>query len=239
MMNLKTTAMLGNITRQGVSRQFMPPLANSKNSVLTLSQRTATQGGNVPANAPSNPVRSFSSTQANRDNNNNNNNTAHFTQFQSTSFSASNHFNALPYPSSSSPSYQRFQGPFVSKTTSFRKDFVNHKSSIPKYSQVSKDAWDAINGKDTRAVFSYIQEMRHEGLYADSALSSKIISQFLDMNNPKDAEKALSMLVDCHRSQGRILSAAQKNTYTGLANDIANHSSDFSQTLSLAKLLDR
>src|SRR5678816_1992128 len=78
MMNFKT-AMLGNITRQGVSRQFIP--TTTKNPVLTLSQRTAAaQGGNVSAaNAPSNPVRSFSSTQANRDNNNNNPATTHFT----------------------------------------------------------------------------------------------------------------------------------------------------------------
>ncbi|KAF9921227.1 hypothetical protein BGZ65_010537, partial [Modicella reniformis] len=240
MMNLKTTAMLGNITRQGVSRQLMP-LTNSKNSVLTLSQRTAAQGGNVSANAPSNPVRSFSSSQASRDNNNNSNSATHLTgshPFQPSyssvaSFSANNQFNTLPYQS-----YQRLQGPFVANS-SFPKEFKN-KSAIPKYSQLTKDAWDAaINGKDTRAVFSYLQEMRHEGLYADSALSSKIIAQFLDMNNPKDAERALSMLVDCHRNQGRTLSAAQKNIYTALANDIANHSSDFSQALSLAKLLDR
>ncbi|KAG0230882.1 hypothetical protein B0O80DRAFT_468953 [Mortierella sp. GBAus27b] len=235
MMNLKTTAL--NITRQGVSRQFVPPLANTKNSVLTLSQRSASQGGNVSAaNAPSNPVRSFSSTQANRDNNNNNNTTsAHYASFQSSSSSsfAANHFHAaLPYS-------QRFQGLAGSSTTGFRKDFVHNHTAIPKYSQLSKDAWDAVHEKDGRAVFSSLQKMRHEGQYADSALSSKIVAQFLDMNNPKDAERALSMLVDCHRNQGRTLSTAQKNTYTALAKDIANHSSDISQALSLAKLLDR
>ncbi|KAF8934918.1 hypothetical protein EDD21DRAFT_360547 [Dissophora ornata] len=235
MMNLKTTAMLGNITRQGVSRQFMP-LTNSKNSVLNLSQRTASQSGNVSANAPSNPVRSFSSTQASRDGNNNNNANHNITgahQFNNPSHFSTTHLGALPLSS------QRFQGPLASNVN-FRKDFnKSGNKTIPRYSQLSKDAWDAVNGQDARAVFSYLQEMRHEGLYADSALSSRIISQFLELNNPKDAEKALSMLVDCHRNLGRTLSAAQKNTYTSLAKDIANHSSDFSQALSLAKLLDR
>ncbi|KAF9434542.1 hypothetical protein BGZ76_007820 [Entomortierella beljakovae] len=233
MMNLKTTAMLGSITRQGVSRQFMP-LANSKNTVLTLTHRTAAQGGTVSANAPTNPVRSFSSSQASRDNNNHGNNSAHVTgahQFQQSPFSVNQLGGVIPLSS------QRFPGS-VTSNVSFRKDF-NKAGTVPRYSQLSKDAWDAVNGHDAHSVFSYLQEMRHEGLYADSALSSRIVSQFLDMNKPQDAERALSLLVDCHRNHGRTLSAAQKNIYTSLAKDIANHSSDFSQALSLAKLLDR
>ncbi|KAG0326231.1 hypothetical protein BGZ99_009857 [Dissophora globulifera] len=252
MMNLKTTAILGNITRQGVSRQFIP---SSKNPVLTLSQRTAAQGGNssIAANASSNPVRSFSSSQANRDGSNNGTNApgthisgAHqFTNGSGLSSPFSTYIGALPLPS------QRFQSPLTS-SVNFHKDFNSKTgkpsslSSISKYSQLSKDAWDAFlhsNGQqqqDSRAVFSYLQEMRHEGLYADSALSSRIISQFLDMNSPKDAERALSMLVDCHQNLGRTLSATQKSMYTGLAKEIAEHSShDIAQALSLAKLLDR
>ncbi|KAG0354309.1 hypothetical protein BC939DRAFT_526809 [Gamsiella multidivaricata] len=239
MINLKTTALLGNITRQGVSRQLMP-LANTKNSVLNLSQRTAAQGGNVSANTP-NTVRSFSSSQANRENNNNNAAATHLTgahQFQSYPPYSTAHLGALPFPAH----HQRFQGPLAANVN-FRKEFGkpnnNSKSAVPKYSQVSRDAWDAMNGQDARTVFSYLQEMHHEGLYADSALSSRIVAQFLDMNSPQDAERALSMLVDCHKSQGRTLSAAQMNTYSSLAKDIANHSSDFPQALSLAKLLDR
>ncbi|KAF9999644.1 hypothetical protein BGZ80_011642 [Entomortierella chlamydospora] len=233
MMNLKATAVLGNITRQGVSRQFMP-LTNSKNSVLNLSQRTAAQGGNVSANAPTNPVRSFSSSQANRDNNNSTSNITGPHQFQQSHLPfAANHFDRV-HPLSSQ---QRFPGPVTSNVT-FRRDF-NKTGSVPRYTQLSKDAWDAINGHDAHSVFPYLQEMQHEGLYADSALSSRIVSQFLDMNKPHDAERALSLLVDCHRNHGRTLSAAQKNIYASLAKDIANHSSDFSQALSLAKLLDR
>ncbi|KAF9130549.1 hypothetical protein BGW39_002959 [Mortierella sp. 14UC] len=230
MMNLKATTMLGNLTRQGVSRQFLP-LTNSKSTVLNLSQRTVAQGSNVSANAPANPVRSFSSSQGNWENNNNNH-IAGAHQFQSTSpFTSSqlgHHNSGLSLNST-----QRFQSPLTANLN-FRKDFKDAhststtagtatRSTVPKYTELSKSAWDA---------------MRHEGYYADSALSSKIVAQFLDMNSPKDAERALSILVDCHRSQGRTLSAAQINTYTSLAKDIADHSSDFAQALSLAKLLD-
>ncbi|KAF9089239.1 hypothetical protein BGX23_006833 [Mortierella sp. AD031] len=257
MMNLKATTMLGNITRQGVSRQFLP-LTNSKTSVLNISQRTVAQGSNVSANAPANPVRSFSSSQGNWENNNNNHITgAH--QFQSTSHFASSqlgHHHHHQHTNNSglslSSSSQRFQSPLAA-SLNFRKDLkdatsnssttsntsTTTRSTIPKYNELSKSAWDAVSSHDARAVFPYLQEMRHEGFYADSALSSKIVTQFLDMNSPKDAERALSMLVDCHRSQGRTLSAAQMNTYTSLAKDIADHSSDFAQALSLAKLLDR
>ncbi|KAG9325634.1 hypothetical protein KVV02_000659 [Mortierella alpina] len=241
MMNLKTSALLGNLTRQGVSRQFMP-LTNSKNSVLNLSQRTAAQGGNVSANAPSNPVRSFSSTQANREGNNNNNNITGAHQFQHSSSAFNAHQIGHSTGTGLSLSSQRFQNPLASNI-GFRKDLNGNCGSIGsktnhKYNQLSRSAWDAINGQDARAVFPCLQEMRHEGFYADSALSSRIVSQFLDMNNPQDAEKALSMLFDCHRNKA-ALSPAQISTYTSLAKDIANHSSDFSQALSLAKLLDR
>ncbi|KAG0276004.1 hypothetical protein BGZ95_008126 [Linnemannia exigua] len=245
MMNLKATTMLGNITRQGVSRQFLP-LTNSKSTVLNFSQRTVAQGSNVSANAPANPVRSFSSSQGNWENNNNNHITGPH-QFQSTSpFTSSqlgHHNSGLSLNST-----QRFQSPLTANL-SFRKDFkdthstgnsaaTGARSTVPKYTELSKSAWDAVSSHDARTVFPYLQEMRHEGYYADSALSTKIVAQFLNMNSPKDAERALSMLVDCHRSQGRTLSAAQINTYTSLAKDIADHSSDFAQALSLAKLLD-
>ncbi|KAF9287247.1 hypothetical protein BGZ88_008696 [Linnemannia elongata] len=239
MMNLKATTMLGNLTRQGVSRQFLP-LTNSKSTVLNISQRTVAQGSNAPAN----PVRSFSSSQGNWDNNSNSN-THHLTgthQFPSTSPFTSgqlgHHLN---------PSTQRFQSPLTA-SLNFRKELKDAnptsttasatRSGVPKYNELSKSAWDAVSSHDAHSVFPYLQEMRHEGFYADSALSSKIVAQFLDMNSPKDAERALSMLVECHRSQGRTLSAAQINTYTSLAKDIADHSSDFAQALSLAKLLD-
>lgn len=239
MMNLKATTMLGNITRQGVSRQFLP-LTNSKTSVLNISQRTVAQGSNVSANASTNPVRSFSSSQGNWESNNN----AHLTgahQFQTTSAFATSqlhHSSSLHLNST-----QRFQSPLAA-SINFRKELkdtnntASAKPAVPKYTELSKSAWDAVSSHDARAVFPYLQEMRHEGYYADAALSSKIVAQFLDMNSPKDAERALSILVDCHRSQGRTLSAAQINTYTSLAKDIADHSSDFAQALSLAKLLD-
>ncbi|KAF8950067.1 hypothetical protein BGZ52_003865 [Haplosporangium bisporale] len=232
MMNLKTTALLGNLSRQNVSRQLMP-LTNSKNSVLNLSQRTSHATQPVTANAP----RSFSSSQASRDNNTNtpthhHHNVTGAHQFQyNPSFAQSLH---TPYLSSSA----RFQNPLTANLN-FRKEATNGNKTIPRYSQISKNAWDAINGQDARAVFPFLQEMRHEGFYADTALSSRIVSHFLDMNAPQDAERALVMLVDCHQSQGRTLSTSQKNTYTALAKDIVNHSSDFSQALSFAKLLDR
>lgn len=234
--------MLGNLTRQGVSRQFLP-LTNSKSTVLNISQRTVAQGSNVSANAPANPVRSFSSSQGSWDNNNNSHHITGAHQFQPTP----------PFTSGQlghhlSPSTQRFQTPLAA-SLNFRKELKDTtstsanssatRSTVPKYNELSKNAWDAVSSHDARAVFPYLQEMRHEGFYADSALSIKIVAQFLDMNSPKDAERALSMLVDCHRSQGRTLSAAQINTYTSLAKDIADHSSDFAQALSLAKLLDR
>ncbi|KAF9145206.1 hypothetical protein BGX30_009952 [Mortierella sp. GBA39] len=235
-MNLKATTMLGNLTRQGVSRQFLP-LTNSKSTVLNISQRTVAQGSNAPAN----PVRSFSSSQGNWDNNSNSN-THHLTgthQFQPTS-----HFASSQLGHHLNSSTQRFQSPLTA-SLNFRKEPKDAsttasatRSAVPKYNELSKSAWDAVSSHDAHAVFPYLQEMRHEGFYADSALSNKIVAQFLDMNRPKDAERALSMLVECHRSQGRTLSAAQINTYTSLAKDIADHSSDFAQALSLAKLLD-
>ncbi|KAG0094760.1 hypothetical protein BGZ93_006809 [Podila epicladia] len=236
MMNLKTTALLGNLSRQNVSRQLMP-LTNSKNSVLNLSQRTSHATQPVTANAP----RSFSSSQASRDNNTNTTQTHHHHnitgahQFHYGSPSAfASHSLHTPYLPSTT---QRFQSPLTN--LNFRKEATNNNKTVPRYSQISKNAWDAINGQDARAVFPFLQEMRHEGFYADTALSSRIVTHFLDMNAPQDAERALVMLVDCHQSQGRTLSTSQKNTYTALAKDIVNHSSDFSQALSLAKLLDR
>ncbi|KAF9281485.1 hypothetical protein BGZ68_006620 [Mortierella alpina] len=230
MMNLKTSALLGSLTRQNVSKQLLP-LSNSKNQVITLSQRTAQPVG---ANAPANPVRTFSSSQANRENNNANANAtvhhsqSHFYNSNSNSHLASNH---------------RLQSSIAANINFQPHRHAKHNSnggkSTLKRSELSQSAWDAVNGQDARAVFPFLDEMRHQGVYADSALSSRIVSQFLDMNNPQDAERALSMLVDCHHDQGRILSPSQKQMYTSLAKDIANHSSDFVQALSLAKLLDR
>lgn len=246
-MNLKTTAL--HLSRQGVSRQFIP-ISNPKNAVLSLTQRTAAQGGNVSAaNAPANPVRSFSSSQTSRDNNNSSNKSSSISgahQFQQPSVFTShlnlNGFNAsagsgLPLTS------KQFQSPLASNLHFRPENSSNgspqNKPSNTKHGQLSQNAWTALQDQDIRAVFSSLQEMRHQGVYADAALSSRIVAQFLDMNSPHDAEKALSMLVDCHQSQGRVLSPSQRNTYTALAKDIANHSSDFSQALSLAKLLDR
>ncbi|KAG0204591.1 hypothetical protein BGX28_003530 [Mortierella sp. GBA30] len=232
MMNLKTTALLGNLTRQSVSKQLMP-LTNSKNQVITISQRTAQPAG---ANAPANPVRTFSSSQANRENNNANANaTVHHSQSHFYN-NNNNHLASNHRLQSSIAANINFHPHRHSKHGS---NHQNSSKSTPKHSELSQSAWDAINGQDARAVFPFLQEMRHQGVYADSALSNRIVSQFLDMNNPQDAERALSMLVDCHHDQGRTLSASQKQTYTSLAKDIANHSSDLVQALSLAKLLDR
>ncbi|KAF9580426.1 hypothetical protein BGW38_002938, partial [Lunasporangiospora selenospora] len=260
MMNLKT-AMLGNITRQGVSRQFIP-ITNSKNQVLTLSQRTAQTGPMPPSNAPTNTMRSFSSSQANRENNNNAPTSSHqFSHFQHTP-PFTNQFGG--YGSGSfNHSSQRLHGSLGN--LAFRKDGTsqsqtsanghyhshNHPSSSstasaagtnepPKHTQLSRSAWEAINGHDARAVFPYLQEMHNEGCFADPALSNRIVSQFLELNSPKDAEAALSILVDCHFKFGRAVSSTQKFAYTSLARDIVNHSnSDLTQALSLARLLDR
>ncbi|KAG0011033.1 hypothetical protein BGZ82_003182 [Podila clonocystis] len=238
MINLKTTALLGNITRQSVSKQLLP-LSNSKNTVITLSQRTA-----QPANT-SNPVRSFSSSQTSRENNPNNNNaTLHHAHSHSqfVHLSGTNSGFGAHRLQPLATSFHHFPKDTVPNHSGSNHNNKNHRSNnkaVPKYSELSKSAWDAINGQDARAVFPYLQEMQHQGVYADSALSSRIVAQFLDMNAPQDAERALSMLVDCHRNQGRTLSPGQKNTYSSLAKDIANHSSDFGQALSLARLLDR
>ncbi|KAG0347140.1 hypothetical protein BG004_008419 [Podila humilis] len=243
----RTTALLGNLSRQNVTRQLMP-LSNSKNSVITLSQRTSHAAQPpVTANAP----RSFSSSQASRDNNNStttthhthHNSSSHLFQHYNTSSSAFAGSHSLGHTAYLPPSAsQRFQSPLAANL-SFRKDSGrnnnNSNKSIPRYSQISKNAWDAINGQDAQAVFPFLQEMRREGYYADTALSTRIVAQFLDMNSPKDAERALAILVDCHH-HSTALSVSQRNTYTTLAKDIANHSTgDISQALSIAKLLDR
>ncbi|KAF8937218.1 hypothetical protein EDD21DRAFT_368064 [Dissophora ornata] len=236
MMNLKTSALLGNLTRQNVSRQLVP-LSNSKNQVITLTQRTAQPAS---ANAPANPVRSFSSSQANRENNNANANaTVHHGQFYNSHHLTSNH---------------RLQSPIAANLNFHQQQRHSHQQSnnssnggskpTPKHAELSKSAWEAINGQDARAVFPFLQEMRHQGCYADPALSSRIVTQFLNMDSPQDAEKALVLLVDCYyNNQGRALNITQMNAFAtlakDLANDIANHSSDFCQALSLARLLDR
>ncbi|KAF9191674.1 hypothetical protein BGZ51_006893 [Haplosporangium sp. Z 767] len=242
MMNLKTPALLGNLTRQNVSKQLLP-LSSSKNQVINISQRTAQPVG---ANAPANPVRSFSSSQANRENNNANTNATvhHHSQ---------NHFyNGANGGNIHLASNHRLQHSSIVANLNFQQQQHHNKphsnnnsgsnKSTSKNNELSQSAWEAINGQDARAVFPFLQEMRHQGVHADTALSSRIVSQFLDMNSPQDAERALSMLVDCHHDghgRGKTLSIAQKNTYTSLAKDIANYSSDFVQTLSLAKMLDR
>ncbi|KAG0052715.1 hypothetical protein BGZ83_002183 [Gryganskiella cystojenkinii] len=247
MMNLKTTAL--HLSRQGVSRQFIP-ISNPKNAVLSLTQRTAQSGNVSAANAPANPVRSFSSSQTTRDNNNNNsskNSTGSITgahQFQQQHPSVfTSHLNLNSFHSNNSGlplTSKQFQSPLASNLH-FRSESNSQqtRSSNTKHSQLSNNAWIALQDQDARAVFSSLQEMRHQGVYADAALSTRIVAQFLDMNSPLEAEKALSLLVDCHQSQGRTLSPSQRNIYTSLAKDIANYSSDFSQALSLAKLMDR
>ncbi|KAF9356664.1 hypothetical protein BGX26_004937 [Mortierella sp. AD094] len=237
MMNLKTTALLGSLTRQNVSRQLLP-LSNSKNQVITLSQRTAQP---TTANAPANPVRSFSSSQSNRENNNNANATVHHTQqhFYNTHLTP-NH--RLQSPIAANLSFQNQQSRHNHRQSNGKGPEGGSSSKPkPKHSELCKSALEAINGQDARAVFPFLHEMRHQGFYADSALSSRIVTQFLNMDSPQDAEKALTLLCDCffNYNHGRSMPPLQKQTYTSLAKDIANHSSDFSQTLSLARLLDR
>ncbi|KAK3820171.1 MAG: hypothetical protein J3Q66DRAFT_387131 [Benniella sp.] len=235
MMNLKTSALLGNLTRQNVSRQLLP-LSSSKNQVITLSQRGAQP---ATANSPANPVRSFSSTQANRENNNANANTVHHGQshFYSTHHLASNHRFQSPLAANFGFHHQQ-QHPHQHQ----HQHQVRHNSNskpVPKHTELSDHAWAAINGQDARAVFPLLHEMRREGFYADPALSSRIVSQFLNLNSPQDAERALTLLVDCHHDHGRTLTPIQKQTYTSLAKEIADHSSDFTQALSLGNLLHR
>ncbi|KAF9159063.1 hypothetical protein BGX21_003157 [Mortierella sp. AD011] len=236
MMNLKTTALLGNLTRQNVSRQLLP-LSNSKNQVITLSQRTAQPS----ANTPSNPVRSFSSSQANRENNNNANATVHHTQqhFYTSHHLTPNH--RLQSPIATNLTFHNQQSRHNHQSNGRGPEDASTAKSKPKHSELCKNVLEAINGQDARAVFPFLQEMRHQGFYADSALSSRIVTHFLNMDSPQDAEKALAMLCDCffNYNHGRGMPPLQKQTYTSLAKDIANYSSDFSQTLSLARLMDR
>ncbi|KAG0270742.1 hypothetical protein BGZ95_001586 [Linnemannia exigua] len=234
MLNLKSGALLGALTRQSVSKQLLP-LSSSKNQVISLSHRTTQPVG---ANTPANPVRSFSSSQASRENGSNNH------PFYSNNNGNSNSTNSN---AQTTIIHHKIQSPLaVNIKFQSQQPKNNHypasnssNPNLPKHDELSKIAWDAINAQDVRAIFPCLQEMQHQGVYADAALSARIVAQFLDMNNPKDAERALAMLVDCHHTHGRSLSVSQKNTYTSLAKDIANHSSDFLQTLSLAKLLDR
>ncbi|KAI1308711.1 hypothetical protein EDD11_004252 [Mortierella claussenii] len=240
MMNLKTTALLGNLTRQSVSRQ-LGPLSTSKNQVITLTQRSAQP---ATANAPANPVRSFSSSQANRENNN-----------STTNATVHHHHHGNTTPFYNNP--LRLQGPIAANINFQQEQQRRHNQTQtqtqtqqqqqqqpsekgqPRHKELLKSTWDAINGQDARAVFPYLHEMRQQGFYADSALSSHIVAQFLMLNNPQDAERALVLLVDCHHNQGRQPNLTQRNVYVTLAKNIANHSSDFTQALSLAKMLDR
>ncbi|KAG9063420.1 hypothetical protein KI688_004303 [Linnemannia hyalina] len=238
MLNLKSGALLGALTRQSVSKQLLP-LSSPKNQVISLTHRSTQP---VSANAPSNPVRSFSSTQASRENSSNNHNsTVNNHPFYNTNGTGTNAQNTIIHhkiQASLNPSLKFHQSQQHSKHGQPHTPTSNS-TKPPKHDELSKIAWEAINGQDARAIFTCLQEMQHQGVYADAALSTRIVAQFLDMNNPQDAERALVMLVDCHHTQGRSLSVNQKNIYTSLAKDIANHSSDFLQTLSLAKLLDR
>ncbi|KAF9107222.1 hypothetical protein BGX27_008817 [Mortierella sp. AM989] len=237
MINLKTTALLGNLTRQNVSRQLLP--LSNKNQVITLSQRTAQP---ATANAPANPVRSFSSSQANRENNNSNA-TVHHTQqhFYSNHHLTSSHRLQSPIAANLSFHNQQTRRNHQQTNSQGTEGSVGSGKPKHKHSELSKSAWEAINGQDARAVFPFLQEMRHQGFYADSALSSRIVAQFLNMGCPQDAEKALTLLCDCffNYNNGRNLPFLQKQTYSSLAKDIANHSSDFFQALSLGRLLDR
>ncbi|KAF8930970.1 hypothetical protein BGZ47_000293 [Haplosporangium gracile] len=241
MINLKSGALLGALTRQSVSKQLLP-LSSSKNQVISLTQRTTQP---VSANAPSNPVRSFSSSQASRENSSNNHNaTVNNHPFYSSNGTGANAQNTIIHhklQASLNPNLKFHQGQQHSKHGQHHTSTSNSPNSAKpqKHDELSKIAWEAINGQDARAIFPCLQEMQHQGVYADAALSTRIVAQFLDMDNPQDAERALIMLVDCHHIHGRSLSVSQRNTYTSLAKDIANHSSDFLQALSLAKLLDR
>ncbi|KAF9920101.1 hypothetical protein FBU30_010118 [Linnemannia zychae] len=226
MLNLKSGALLGGLARQSVSKQLLP-LSNPKNQVISLTHRTTQP---VSANVPANPVRSFSSSQASRENGTNNH-----------PFYANNNGGNSAVTNTQSYLHHKLQTP-LSANLKFHQHHIsasNAPAKIPSHDELSKIAWDTINSQDIRAIFICLQEMQHQGVYADAALSTRIVGQFLNMNNPQDAERALAMLVDCHHTHGRSLSVSQKDIYTSLAKDIANHSSDFLQTLSLAKLLDR
>lgn len=240
MINLKSGALLGALTRQSVSKQLLP-LSSPKNQVISLTHRTTQP---VSANAPTNPVRSFSSSQASRENSSNNHNpTVNNHPFYSTNNTGTNAQNTIIHhkiQASLNPNLKFHQGQHSKHSQNHTPNNNSPTSAkAPKHDELSKIAWEAINGQDACAIFPCLQEMQHQGVYADAALSTRIVAQFLDMNNPQDAERALVMLVDCHHTQGRSLSVSQKNTYTSLAKDIANHSSDFLQALSLAKLLER
>lgn len=239
-MHLKTTALLGNIARQNVSKQLLP-LSNSKNSVLTLSQRSAQPVG---ANTPANPVRSFSSSQASNNNNNNNNSPNGSSLVHGSSTFSSNHGanNTQRFKSSIASSLNFQQQPSsVGKQPQQQSQQHSREPNllVPRGSAQAKDALASIQGQDGRNLFPLLQEMLQRGQYAESSLTSEIVAQLLVQNSPKDAEKALSMLMDCHRNLGRNLSANHKITYTTLAKDIFNYSNDFAQSISLARLLQR
>lgn len=242
-MHLKTTALLGNIARQNVSKQLLP-LSNPKNSVLNLSQRSAQP---VSANTPANPVRSFSSSQAsnNNSNNNNNQNGSSLVHGSSTFSSNRNANNTQRFKSSiaSSLNFQQQPSHTEKQPQQNQQQSQQHNREpnllVPRGSALAKDALASIQGQDGRHLFPLLQEMLQRGQYAESALTSEIVSQLLVQNSPKDAERALSMLMDCHRNLGRNLSANHKITYTTLAKDIFNYSKDFAQSISLARLLQR
>lgn len=230
-MNLKTSAL--NLTRQNVSRQLLPLSNKGQVNQAIWSQRGAQP---ATANSPANPVRSFSSSHNRENNNANANATVHHGQshFYSTHLAA-NH--RLQSPLAANLSFHQHQVRQNSGSNSNNNN--NSTRPVPKHAELHDSAWAAVGGQDARAVFPLLYEMRREGFYADPALSSRIVSQFLTLDNPQDAEKALTIMVDCHHDHGRTPSLTQKQNYSSLAKNIADHSSDFAQALSLGNLLDR
>ncbi|KAG0229773.1 hypothetical protein BGW41_002894 [Actinomortierella wolfii] len=268
MMNVKTTAL--HLTRQNVSRQLLPVGgSSSKNTVISLGQRTAQPSANVPTN----PVRSFSSTNSNRENNH-----------QANQYGLHHHsLYQQPYyhhlaPSSSFASRQYHQHisaqlghqqlpPFhgsIAASIHFPKDTAAaaaaaavhsrnshaiptaHQSSQDNdtaflHSELARNAWNAVERghEDPAIVFSCLQKMQTVGAVADDDLASRIVAQLLQHHGPKDAEHALSLLVACTAKPGHVLTRPQKNLYASLADDIFSCSHDFKQALSLSQLLTK
>ncbi|KAF9973362.1 hypothetical protein BGZ73_003413 [Actinomortierella ambigua] len=264
MMNVKTTAL--HLSRQNVSRQLLPVGgSSSKNTVISLGQRTA----QPTANAPTNPVRSFSSTNSNRENNHQANQYAHhhnlyqqpyYHHLSPSSSFASRQYHQHIHPSALGQQQPAFPGS-IAASIHFPKDSAaaaaaaavhNRSHAIPTshhqdsdtallHSELARNTWNAVERghEDPAAVFSCLQKMHTVGAVADDDLASRVVAQLLLHHGPKDAERALSLLVACTAKPGHVLTRPQKNLYASLADDIFSCSHDFKQALSLSQLLTK
>ncbi|KAG0252170.1 hypothetical protein DFQ27_008232 [Actinomortierella ambigua] len=109
------------------------------------------------------------------------------------------------------------------------------------HTELARNTWSAVEHghEDPAAVFSCLQRMHTVGAVADDDLASRVVAQLLLHHGPKDAERALSLLVACTAKPGLVLTRPQKNLYASLADDIFSCSHDFKQALSLSQLLTR